>query len=537
MYFGKPTGCLKRSCTPSYWEIVRNQGVYVYSLRVGQESLYLPLVHDGICSMRGASVVDEKSVMLLILEDTPEVRAALEIGKIGRWAYPDQPVYHTVGEAGKIRIYNHLNSVVYAAVSNGQTSGSGGCSQYPVKPNNWQYWKRGQDEAVHVSLGDCIGAQTAEVFQGRIGKVLHLQSLPSRSEWEGMRSILPTDARYTVNEVAKAQYIGVKNSLKFSIYVLVLSSVEGGGNSQYTMNPGSTAFWHRQGSEIVLPTDAVRFPPPGRQRVNTPQFHGPHFICNMEGLVLEMLDNKGEDRLALPLFPSTCEVKPIVSTTEERKSTTLLILENTPEVQAALQIGRIGRWAYPTEPVYHTIGEAGQIRIYNHLDSVIYAAVSDGQTSGSSGCSQYPVKPNNWQYWKRSSDEDVHVSLGNCVGAQTAEVFQGRVAKVLHIQSLPSRPVWEGLKSVLPTDARYTVNEVAKTQYIGVKNSLQFSIYVLVLSSVQGGADSQYAMNPGTTAFWYRQDSEIILVSVGGAAGAPRAFQGKVGSTLQIDRL
>jgi hypothetical protein len=128
----------------------------------------------------------------------------------------------------------------------------------------------------------------------------------------------------------------------------------------------------------------------------------------------------------------------------EEKLVRLLILENSLEVREALKIGNIGRWAYPGLSVYHTIGEAGQIRVYNHLNSDIYAAVSDKQTSGSGGCSQYSVKRNNWQYWKRSADEDVHVSRGNCVGAQSAEVFQGRVGKILHIQSLPSRTAWEG---------------------------------------------------------------------------------------------
>ena len=62
--------------------------------------------------------------------------------------------------------------------------------------------------------------------------------------------------------------------------------------------------------------------------------------------------------------------------------------------------------------------------------------------------------------------------------------------------------MFAGMKSVLPTDARYTVNETARGQYIGVKNNLQFSIYVLVLSSVEGGADAQYTMYPGRTDYW-----------------------------------
>ncbi|RXW15072.1 hypothetical protein EST38_g10780 [Candolleomyces aberdarensis] len=379
------------------------------------------------------------------------------------------------------------------------------------------------------------------------------------------------------------------------------------------------------------PTDAVL--PLGGQPADASQFHGPHFICNMEGLVLDLLDEQGthlkrnnvlpwllqpgpqgtvavtslddgmylalhdrkcrtqatrdeptvkktplywqivstqgiysldtgEDKLALPLSPAACELWPVVSTMEKRKSVSLLILENTPEVRAALQIGNIGRWAYPARFAYYTIGEAGQIQIYNHLDSVIYAAVSNSQSSGSGGCNQRPVKPNDMQYWRRSSDENVHVSLGDCIEAQTAEVFQGRVGKVLHIQSLRTRTEWEGaiatqipramqdcsfaiylnhlytgMKSVLPTDARYTVHQVAKAQDIGVKNNLKFNIYVIVFSSVEGGANSQYTMSPGKTKFWRRQGPEIVLVSVGGAPGAPRAFFGRIGFTLHVDRL
>jgi hypothetical protein len=164
-------------------------------------------------------------------------------------------------------------------------------------------------------------------------------------------------------------------------------------------------------------------------------------------LILLFSLRAGQEELALPLSPSPCELQPTSSVLDEEKSVRLFFLENSLEVREALKIGNIGRWAYPDQSVYHTIGEAGQIRVYNHLDSDIYAAVSDRRTSGSGGCSQYSVKRNNWQYWKRSADEDVHVSWGNCIGAQSAQVFQGRVGKILHIQSLPSRTAWEGATS------------------------------------------------------------------------------------------
>jgi hypothetical protein len=262
--------------------------------------------------------------------------------------------------------------------------------------------------------------------------------------------------------------------------------------------------------------------------------------------------------LALPLSPSACELRQIVSTTEEQKSVRLLILENTLEIQEALEIGKIGRWAYPDQSVYHTIGEAGLVQIYNHLNAAINVAISDRVISLDFGGMQ--IRPGLCQSWMRGSDQNVHVSLGDCIGAQTAEVFQCPVGKVLHIQSLPSKTEWEGapatqipctianrllsyliscpgMKSVLPNDTRYTVNEAHKEQRIGVENNLQFNIYVLVLRSTKGIEDFQHTIRPGEADFWPREGPEIVLVSVGGAFGAPRAFLGKVGFTLQIDRL
>jgi hypothetical protein len=94
-----------------------------------------------------------------------------------------------------------------------------------------------------------------------------------------------------------------------------------------------------------------------------------------------------------------------------------------------------------------------------------------------------------------------------------------------------------GIKSVLPTNARYTENPAPKAQHIGVTNNLQFAIYVLVLSSIERDAVSRCTMNPGKTDFWHRQGHEVVLVSTGGASGAPQALLGRVGFTLHIDRL
>lgn len=101
--------------------------------------------------------------------------------------------------------------------------------------------------------------------------------------------------------------------------------------------------------------------------------------------------------------------------------------------------------------------------------------------------------------------------------------------------SLDNTPV--GIQSVLPSGVSYTLNEARRAQYIGIKNNLRLSIYVLVLSSVQEEAVWQSTISPGKTNFWHRRDPEIVLVSIGSAPGVPRAFLGKVGHTLHIDNL
>ncbi|RXW18813.1 hypothetical protein EST38_g7037 [Candolleomyces aberdarensis] len=205
--------------TPFYWEIMENGKTY--SLGKHRGRLALPLSSGDACTIKTVASASEEdeSVTLLVLEDTPEIQEALRKGKIGEWAYPEQSVYYTAGDAGRIYVYNHLDSTIYAAVSE-QPGSAGSTGQWPVKSNNWQYWIRSSDSSVHVSLSDCVSAQTAKVFQGRVGKVLHVQSLPSSSEWEGIQSVLPANATYSENdELSRKRHIGIKNNLSFSIYV------------------------------------------------------------------------------------------------------------------------------------------------------------------------------------------------------------------------------------------------------------------------------------------------------------------------------
>lgn len=138
------------------------------------------------------------------------------------------------------------------------------------------------------------------------------------------------------------------------------------------------------------------------------------------------------------------EDKSRVSLVEEDKLVALLILENSPEVQDALRTGRLEQIGYPAQSVYYTPGQPGQIRVQNHLDCAIYAAVS-GPINTDKSFAQWPILPNCQEYWNRSSDEFVHLSLSDdCIGGQTAKVFQGLTGKVLHVKSLPSTSTWQG---------------------------------------------------------------------------------------------
>ncbi|KAJ2930870.1 hypothetical protein H1R20_g6223, partial [Candolleomyces eurysporus] len=249
---------------------------------------------------------------------------------------------------------------------------------------------------------------------------------------------------------------------------------------------------------------------------------------------------EGQNKLALPLSSGdACKIKTIASDSqEEDESITLFVFEDTPEVRGALRLGTKGQLGDSELSVSYTDGQAGQIRIHNHLDSTIYAAVS-APVGADESFAQWAVKPDTWERWSRSADESVHVSLGDgCIGAQTAKIVRGETGKVLHIHSLPSNPKWEGIKSVAPTDAKYIENGVERTHHIGVKNNLGFDIHASVLTSLQGSGDTrQWNMKPGITEFWSRQGPEVVLVSVGSALGVPRAFVGKVGFTLQINDL
>lgn len=82
----------------------------------------------------------------------------------------------------------------------------------------------------------------------------------------------------------------------------------------------------------------------------------------------------------------------------------------------------------------------GQIRVRNHLDTVLYGAVS-----GPGWNSQWPIERGQQQHWYRSTDERIHIStpMGGS-GEQSAQVYDARVGMVLHIQNLERQERWHG---------------------------------------------------------------------------------------------
>jgi hypothetical protein len=93
--------------------------------------------------------------------------------------------------------------------------------------------------------------------------------------------------------------------------------------------------------------------------------------------------------------------------------------------------------------VYYTYGTPGKILVHNHLDTILYGAVSD--LTGWNLNSRGPIEPGQQQLWRRSADERIHISTPmNHAGEQSAQVYNARVGMVLHIQNLEGQERWQG---------------------------------------------------------------------------------------------
>ncbi|KAF6751447.1 hypothetical protein DFP72DRAFT_907041 [Ephemerocybe angulata] len=367
-----------------------------------------------------------------------------------------------------------------------------------------------------------------------------------------------------------------------------------------------TTLWARLRNEKLLSINPSPQPSPtvepgqdrsSLRRVNASPFHGPQFISNLEGAILDasesptgalwliQADPSGSGRVALaslhdgsylmapgldssfiitngaPFYWDLNEIESgiyslvapegkrnltlppglgpcIASSTNEVISVAdrLIILENSKPVRDNLLLGIIGPYAYPEQSIYYTIGASGYITIMNHLKTHIHATVSCQTGKGSTG--QWSIGPERTEYWSRRTDESAHISIQGVMGGQTAQTFLARTGKILHIQKVPSEEAWQGIKSVLPAEATYSVQSgIGKERYIGIKNDLTFDIYVSVFNSLVVGDTFQSTIKPGAVASWLRTAGpETVFVSVGSAPGVPRAYLGRPGFILHIDR-
>jgi hypothetical protein len=90
-------------------------------------------------------------------------------------------VYYTYAPEGQIIVRNHLDTVLYGAVS-----GPGNNSQWPIAPGQQQHWYRSADERIHISTAmSDDGEQTAQVYEARVGMVLHIQTSGRQEKWRG----------------------------------------------------------------------------------------------------------------------------------------------------------------------------------------------------------------------------------------------------------------------------------------------------------------------------------------------------------------
>ncbi|KAF6748937.1 hypothetical protein DFP72DRAFT_915038 [Ephemerocybe angulata] len=204
---------------PSYWTLTEMRN----GTNVGQ-SCVSKVLDDGDSSI--------KSSQFLILRDTEKVRSNLRSGAIGCYAYPEQDIYHSVGDPEQITIMNHLSTSIYAAVSGAGMGKWENTGQWAIGPAKTEYWLRAKDESAHVSRPGSIGGQSAQVHAARLGMILHIQKMPSQQVWQGIQS--------------------VANKTRFDIHVSVFSAVQGENTKQYSMKPGVTEYWNRTHPETVF---------------------------------------------------------------------------------------------------------------------------------------------------------------------------------------------------------------------------------------------------------------------------------------------
>ncbi|TEB12306.1 hypothetical protein FA13DRAFT_1823661 [Coprinellus micaceus] len=172
-----------------HWIVLMDdQGRYSLCTPDGDLKLSLPTPPTA-CSF-SPSTVDDDTVKFIILETTPSTQQCLTSGSIGQYAYPNSSFYYTYGpDPSRIHICNDLpGATLFAAVS-----GQGSNTQWPVGPGVNEHWNRKADALVHISTPISeTGEQSAQVYEGKVGRTLHIQNLDLQVRWRGI-NFVPTE--------------------------------------------------------------------------------------------------------------------------------------------------------------------------------------------------------------------------------------------------------------------------------------------------------------------------------------------------------
>ncbi|TEB33211.1 hypothetical protein FA13DRAFT_1773414 [Coprinellus micaceus] len=257
-----------------------------------------------------------------------------------------------------------------------------------------------------------------------------------------------------------------------------------------------------------------------------------HWILTMDGEGrYSLCTPDGDLKLTLSTPPNACTLSP---SNIDDDTVKFVVLETTPSAQQCLTSGSIGQYAYPNSSFYYTYGpDPARIHVCNDLPgATLFAAVS-GQGSNT----QWPVGPGVNEHWNRKADALVHISTPiSETGEQSAQVYEGKVGRTLHIQNLDLQVRWRGINFVPTEKTTYATLPEQPDGSIGIKNVLPFDIYVSILSTGRTGDTSQFCMKPGLVDFWIRGYNETVLVSVGSAPGSPQAYIGRPGFVLCIEK-
>ncbi|KAJ3527029.1 hypothetical protein NMY22_g9931 [Coprinellus aureogranulatus] len=132
-------------------------------------------------------------------------------------------------------------------------SGRGSNTQWTISPGTLESWGRDADARVHISTGmNDAGEQSAQVYQGRLGMILHFQNTSNQLKWYGIPSVPVRSATYTQNGPSGAKCIYIKNELDFDICVSVLCTYKGDSTQRSFLAPNEKGTWIRSQPATVF---------------------------------------------------------------------------------------------------------------------------------------------------------------------------------------------------------------------------------------------------------------------------------------------